>query len=68
MTDKLKPCPFCGAAPQMATEDMEDVPNKDDYMVSLIVCAGCNVDMTHRAKTTKVSRAEAIAMWNRRTA
>ena len=58
MTEKLNPCPFCGAIPRFFGDDS----------VCIIRCSGCSV-MTgqfysDKRKRKKNAQAKAAAFWN----
>lgn len=68
MTDKLLPCPFCGAE---AT--IEEVENAVGRTGSVCFSVGCNSKdedscMGYQSLTTFSRRSEAIAAWNKRHA
>ena len=70
MTDKLKPCPFCGSNKVgMATGDIFWVDEKYQGNIRVVGCANCGVFggvFNTLALSDKVAKKRAIKSWNRR--
>lgn len=65
MTEKLKPCPFCGGEAHVAEYHGTMIPSDYIYFVSCrsINCAGAVQSPGYLAKKKSV----AVATWNKRT-
>lgn len=70
MTDKLKPCPFCGgeaqvAMPQLTIQSLNTTFNIDTYCV---YCPKCQMYFGYTPKHKGIydTEQEAIKAWNRR--
>ena len=62
MSDKLKPCPFCGGEDiGIRTRYIKETDGFMDEEETRCGCESCN------AGVTEETRAEAIEAWNRRT-
>ena len=62
MSDKLKPCPFCGGE-----ACIEDISEQDDMnVVWTIVCNKCGGSASFGMDGCDATKDEAIAAWNRR--
>jgi Lar family restriction alleviation protein len=63
MTDKLKPCPFCGGNAEM-TKENHGIGRPFVYRVGCLTINCCGRVMTQTGQHTK---AEASELWNTRT-
>ena len=63
MSDKLKPCPFCGG-----NAHIEDISEPDDMdAIWMIVCKKCGGSASFGMDGCDATKDEAIAAWNRRS-
>lgn len=64
MSDKLKPCPFCGSIPFI-----DEIPqHKHTIAIFMLDCEGeCFVECKCSCVISAKNKEEAIKKWNRRT-
>ena len=61
MSDKLKPCPFCGG-----NADIEDISEPEDMnAIWMIVCKKCGGSASFGMGGRDATKDEAISTWNR---
>lgn len=60
MTEKLKPCPFCG------NEAYKSTTYTGNSFATMIWCYNCNISMTKLSYNSDDCTKEAIEAWNRR--
>ncbi len=63
MTDKVKPCPFCGGAPQVSDRASNNTPTGHVWFI-VCMCGGYSAHAHQDGDTQD----EAIAAWNCRAA
>ena len=62
MSDKLKPCPFCGG-----NADIEDISGPEDMnAILMMVCKKCGGSASFGMGGRDATKDEAITAWNRR--
>lgn len=74
MNEELKPCPFCGGAPEVVRRDVEPqgdpwYGDKEETFV-LCGCGACLFDGSFHEGfgTGETARIDAVEAWNRRAA
>jgi Lar family restriction alleviation protein len=66
MSDKLKPCPFCGGEAELFLRSCNGVPSGDVVTEAEITCNKCDVKFTRWALNKIWAKKSVIEAWNRR--